>query len=919
MPTISFSAGFDKWWRGFETTRMTNLQMGTASPQDFRTWKFVRQNFRTLLLWPAICLLLIALLWGLTLVKIGFDRADIRQDAFKDATYLLNAYSEQLSRSVDQINQITLNLKYYWQKTHGAFKLEEQLEQGLYPHTAQIYVMISDRDGRIVSSTIDRRGDTWIADRDYFLQQKNATIDALLISPASVGRVSGKSVIRFTRRLVAPDGSFDGVVMVAVEPSYFASFSDEASLGKCDFLLLSHDGAGLLSAKMGERIRPLPAIFRSTPQFTQSRGVRRFAADQFVDSEPRIIGWQRLQNYPLTALVGVSENTALTSYRETAASYRNIAVAGSAFLLLLAVASVFASARLTWRKQQAEEVNATYHMAIDAAREGFYMLRAQCDQNKHLVDLVFADCNERGAYFFGRSKEDMIGVRFTDLYTGEYLEKVLAEYRNAMEANFREDELEIPAHSPLRVKWVYRKIVRSGDGLAVTIRDISDIKAHERALSQIANTDALTGLPNRHWFMNFLPTALQNAMQHENMLAILFVDLDNFKDINDTLGHQAGDELLRIAAVRLRALLRPTDQVVRLGGDEFTVVLSAVLSRDEVAQAADRINQAFLEPFEIMERKNVVQASIGISMFPIDGSSTETLLKNADIAMYAAKAESKGKYRFYDARLYERIKTRLDTEQELLHAIKSEQFVMHYQPRVIAATGEMIGMEALVRWQHPVRGMVPPNDFIPLAESTGLILPLGELVMKMVCAQMVAWQEMGVPVLPVSVNVSARQLDAGVVEKLICSCLAEYKIDPALLEIELTESAMIGESEATWNELAAINALGVKIHVDDFGTGYSSLALLHKLDVDILKVDRAFTAQLGDGADGEIFFKAIVSMARALDMRVIAEGVETEAQLRSLQRLECDEVQGFLVSRPVPARDIPALIEKRCLLADPLL
>jgi diguanylate cyclase (GGDEF)-like protein len=877
------------------------------------SWKFLRENIRILLFWPGVCLLLAALLWALTLSKIHLDQAGIQRDAYKDATFLLNAYSEQLSRSLDQINQITLNLKYYWQKTRGAFRLEEQLEQGLYPRSAQMYITISDRNGRIISSTIDRRGVISVADRDYFLQQRTSTIDTLQIGQASAGRASGTSVIRFTRRLTTPDGAFDGLIMVGVEPSYLASFSDEASLGKSDFVLLKHETVGRLASKTGEAIRSQPEIFRTPATFQQSRGMDRFGGDRFIDSEPRIVGWQKLDNYPLVALVGISEAAAISKYQAMADSYRNIAAAGTVFLLLLAAIGVATSARLTWRKQQADEVRNTYHMAIDAAREGFYMLRIQYDRNNRLIDLVFEDCNERGAYFFGRSKEDLIGRRFTELYSGDYLESVLDTYRGAMVTGFHEDELEIPAFSPLRVKWVYRKIVRSGDGVAVTLRDISDVKAHERALSHLANTDGLTSLPNRHWFMNFLPTALHNATQHGTMLAILFVDLDNFKDINDTLGHHAGDEMLRIAAVRLRTLLRPTDQVVRLGGDEFTIVLGAVTSREEVAQAAARINQAFLEPFDIAGRRNVIHASIGISMFPADGNSTETLLKNADIAMYAAKAENKGKYRFFDNTLYERIKTRLDTEQELLKAVQEDQFLLHFQPRVNARSGVIVGMEALVRWLHPQRGMVPPNEFIPLAESTGIIVPLGELVMRKVCAQIVMWQQRGVPVLPVSVNVSARQINEGVVEKMICSCLAEFGISPRLLEVELTESAMVGESEVILNEIAAINALGVNIHVDDFGTGYSSLALLHKLDMDILKVDRAFTAQLG-GREGEIFFNAIVSMAKALDMRVIAEGVETESQLRVLQRLECDEIQGYLVSRPVPAHEIPGLIAKRCLL-----
>jgi EAL domain-containing protein (putative c-di-GMP-specific phosphodiesterase class I) len=252
-----------------------------------------------------------------------------------------------------------------------------------------------------------------------------------------------------------------------------------------------------------------------------------------------------------------------------------------------------------------------------------------------------------------------------------------------------------------------------------------------------------------------------------------------------------------------------------------------------------------------------------------------------------------------------------------LRAIKEDQFVLHYQPRVNTMTGELIGMEALVRWMHPERGLVPPDQFIPAAEATGIIIALGEVVMHKVGAQIASWQRQGVPVVPVSVNVSARQFNEGNVKNLVASCVATHGISSSLLEIELTESAMLGNVEDILEEVAAINALGVKIHIDDFGTGYSSLSLLHMLDMDVLKVDRSFTSQLGKGKEGEIFFKAIVSMAKALDMRVIAEGVETEEQLHILRAISCDEIQGYLASRPMPADAIPGLLRERFLLEIP--
>jgi diguanylate cyclase (GGDEF)-like protein len=454
-------------------------------------------------------------------------------------------------------------------------------------------------------------------------------------------------------------------------------------------------------------------------------------------------------------------------------------------------------------------------------------------------------------------------------------------------------------------------MVRTNIGLAVTLRDISEAKAHERELVRIGNDDQLTGLPNRHWLMGFLPAAFERANSRDAMLGLLFIDLDGFKNVNDTQGHSAGDELLQAAALRLKSVLRPTDHVVRFGGDEFIIVLEAPVEEGAAARVAERILDAFIQPFELSRGRHTVGTSIGIGLFPRDGKDAETLLRSADMAMYSAKDAGKGHYRFYRPELYESLTRQLDMQQQLIRAIEEDQFVLLYQPRVDAMTGELVGMEALVRWMHPELGMVPPNDFIPLAETTGVIIVFGELVLNKVAAQLALWQQQGVPVVPVSVNVSARQFNEGNVKSLIASCLVTHKIAPELIEIELTESAMVGDVDNILEQVGAISALGIKIHIDDFGTGYSSLSLLRMLKMDVLKVDRSFTAQLGKGKEGEIFFKAIVSMAKALDMRVIAEGVETEEQLRILQSLSCDEIQGYFVSRPLPANAIPGLIHER--------
>jgi len=452
----------------------------------------------------------------------------------------------------------------------------------------------------------------------------------------------------------------------------------------------------------------------------------------------------------------------------------------------------------------------------------------------------------------------------------------------------------------------------------VTLRDISDMKAHEEEMVRLANADPVTFLPNRHWLMSALPAALERARAGHGLLAVLFVDLDDFKNLNDTLGHATGDELLRAAALRFKDLVYPGDSIVRLGGDEFTIVLESARTEDEVRAVAERILAALRDPVVMADgSRHAVQASIGISLFPRDGDDGANLLKHADIAMYAAKAAGKGTYHFFQASLSERLVTRLTRLAELRHAIEADQLELYYQPRVCGDSGEMSSMEALVRWRHPLRGLIPPDDFIPLAEEHGLIVALGELVIAKACAQLAEWRAENLPVMPLSINVSARQIDKGCVSAFLAACMAKHGIDITQIEVEITESGTVGKEPAACAELAAVRALGVKLYVDDFGTGYSSLSQLKELDMDGLKVDQSFTARLANGPEDLAFFTAIVSMAHAIGMRVVAEGVETAEQLRILQELRCDEVQGYYVSAPVAAADAALLMQKRFLFPRP--
>jgi diguanylate cyclase (GGDEF)-like protein len=449
------------------------------------------------------------------------------------------------------------------------------------------------------------------------------------------------------------------------------------------------------------------------------------------------------------------------------------------------------------------------------------------------------------------------------------------------------------------MRWVHLKVVRSQNNLAVRLRDISEAKAHVEELKRRGEEDALTGLPNRHWVQMQLPVALEQAKRNEESVAVLFVDLDGFKKVNDTAGHAAGDELLQHVALRLKEATRPYDKVVRFGGDEFVILLENVEHRIDAAQVAQRVVKAFKEPFRLRQATHNVGTSIGIAIFPSDGQDAATLLEKADIAMYSVKTRGKGAYQFYEAKFYNALRERLKKETEIRNAIERDEFVVYYQPRVDVATGVTVSMEALVRWKHPTKGLLEPYDFIALAEETGLIIGISELVIDKVCAQLARWARNDATLVPVSVNVSPQHFQHADVAKIVTSALSRHRVAPDLIEVEITESSVMEGNEIS-GALSILQRKGIKILVDDFGTGYSSLSQLHRLDFDVLKVDRTFTAEVDRSEQGKVFFTAIVTMAHALGMRVVAEGAERASQMAILKELHCDEVQGFYISRPIP-------------------
>lgn len=452
-----------------------------------------------------------------------------------------------------------------------------------------------------------------------------------------------------------------------------------------------------------------------------------------------------------------------------------------------------------------------------------------------------------------------------------------------------------------------------GDRVAVALATARrDLELHRRAYY-----DSLTNLPNRLLGLEELTRAVAAAARHGRALAVLFVDLDGFSDVNDSLGHPAGDSVLAQSAARLRGCVRKSDFVARLGGDEFAIVLPELREAADAALVADHSIKALSVPIEMAEGRAHVSASVGIALYPDDGATAEELLKHADLAMYHAKEQGSGRTVFFEPTMNEEVMRRVELERELRRALDEQQLQVYYQPQLDLKTGRIVGAEALIRWIHPVRGLVPPAEFIGFAESSGLIDPIGQWALKAACAQFIAWRAEGLPVEYLSVNVSPRQFHTGGFSETVAGVLRTSGLPASALHLEITESALLGEQSAVRANLSGLNALGTPLELDDFGTGYSSLAHLRDLPVAAVKLDRAFIKSIHEDASALAVVRAAIDMAHALGKSVVAEGVELTQQVVLLSQMGCDIMQGYHLSAPVPADQFVALV-RQCAAAVPL-
>ncbi|MBA5606309.1 EAL domain-containing protein [Duganella sp. FT3S] len=527
----------------------------------------------------------------------------------------------------------------------------------------------------------------------------------------------------------------------------------------------------------------------------------------------------------------------------------------------------------------------------------------------------------------GFASEHCAGRHLRDVLPHDIAQRLLEQARAVLEQQqVRSVDYELVRHDAIH-HFEARLVATGPDEVLGLVRDISERKRTEEQIRRLAYCDSLTGIPNRQAFLETLERELTRSRHGGKKFAVLFMDLDSFKRINDTLGHNVGDHLLKAVSERLRETIRPSDLVsraeqhgnnlARLGGDEFTILIPDLERVENALNVAHRVKEAMRRPFLIEGHEIFVTASIGISLYPEDGEDCNSLLKYADTAMYHAKNCGKNNAKLYSSSLTMQIMSHVKLEVGLRRALQNHELYLLYQPQIDVPSGQIVGVEALVRWRHPERGIISPTEFIPLAEETGLIVPIGEWVLRTACAQARSWADMGPQPVRMAVNLSAKQFKDDNLTQVVLTALQETGLAPGLLELELTEGTLMDDARATMITLDQLRGIGVYLSIDDFGTGYSSMNYLKRFDVRALKIDKSFISGLPQDSENAAITRAIIAMAHGLKMAVVAEGVETDEQLVMLEHYGCDLAQGYYLGHPSPPESITLMLRNQYALASP--
>jgi diguanylate cyclase (GGDEF)-like protein/PAS domain S-box-containing protein len=750
------------------------------------------------------------------------------------------------------------------------------------------------------------------ADREWFQVQRDRVDAGLHVSRPIVSKVSGEWIISFSRRYRRPGGEFAGAVAAAVPLSYFTHELQALDVGPRGEVALRDATLGLVARHAPARAaatvvvgsRDVPDAMKLLVASGQAQG--SFRAHGATGDAGTSGSFRRLSVAPLLVSVEFADEDVLADWR---GEVRTVAGFGMAIVLLYGLASGL-MLRTVAQNRRARQRIELLAKVFEHSGEAIMLT----DHEHHIIDINPAFTRQTGytrADVAGRQPAEVLTSSRT---TPAEVEAIATAVRT--QGQWRGEIWDRDKSGHEFPKWLSITVLRDAAGQVThhisSSIDVTEVKQAEARMQHLAHHDTLTQLPNRVLLLARLEQAMAEARRAGDELAMLFIDMDRFKNINDTLGHQVGDGLLVEVGQRLRALVRDSDIVARLGGDEFVLVLGGVGDRGTAAatSVARKLIDALGRPYMVQGHELHSTPSIGIGIFPAHGDDPDTLMKNADTAMYQAKGAGRNNFQFFTPAMNAARGERLALEVGLRSAIERQQLSLHYQPQVDVATGRIVALEALVRWHHPELGWIPPLKFIPIAEDTGLIERIGACVLEVALAQVARWRAAGHAQLRVAVNLSAHQLRGDSFASTVAQSLHRHGLPGQALELEVTESVAMRDPARTAELLRQLRAFGVALAIDDFGTGYSSLAYLKQLPLSCLKLDRSFVMDIEHDANDAAICTATIQMAHSLGLAVVAEGVETVTQLDFLRRLGCDTVQGYYISKPMPAAESTAYLAR---------
>jgi diguanylate cyclase (GGDEF)-like protein len=860
--------------------------------------------------WAAIVLL------GISAGAVGWTIWQLRNDAIRaaisDSGNIAAVLAGQLSRSLQSIDSVLRELEDRGRDAdadsdrffdfHNNFdrKTFRKMLVAYRNRLPQVFnIAIADEHGQVVVSTAAwPTPDVNVSDRDYFNDARTRVDGALSASVPIDNRIDGTRTIVFARRLEGPNGDFIGIIYASVNSKYFEDiYVSTQSVHSLIFTLVRQDGTILfrhpdMRDSAGRKLSAQPAWLNSI-----TKGVDGFRILGQSDGKVRFVSVRAVPAYPLFVNISVTESQALAGWFRRSATIG----LGSTALLLFSLYLLIAIRRQMRHLSDSEASLTQKSQQLDAALNNMPQGLAMFDRQQRLVV-----CNRQYTEMYGLPPErTRPGTPLRAI-----LEACAAPGDGAESSSFVADHLERAAlresfcavdEAPGgRILSISHQLMDNGGWVAIH-QDITSQKRVEAELAHMARYDPLTGLANRAVFLAQTNTALERVRQLGGHFSVLMLDLDQFKAVNDSLGHAAGDALLRTVAGRLRQVMHDVDHVARFGGDEFALLQIVEQDRRDhradTAALADKLLKAVTEPYDLAGRKVFIGVSIGITSAPDDGCDADALIRNADLALYQAKSEGRNRHCFFEASMERRARERRDLEDELRKAIAREDFELHYQTIFDVESGECCGAEALIRWRHQERGLIPPDQFIAIAEESGLIVPLGEWILRRACADAARWP----PHLKVAVNLSPVQFKDSNLLDMLRSALREGGLAAARLELEITETVLVEKNEANLAVLQQLKSLGAAVVLDDFGIGYSSMRYLQNFPIDKIKIDRSFIQSMPNHRDSMAIVCAIAGLARNLDIETTAEGVETAEQFALLRGAGCQLAQGYLFSRPVPA------------------